>query len=182
MRFNEDILEVIREIKQCMEYYDAYNADDLQNISLSETSMCEFYEELSMSKYLVSVEYNEETTCAKYFFSSDEMTEYYRLSYRIGKKSGQSKGNNVYISKALQKTLAYLNSVETNGACCGIVHSGTRHRYASSVTIYICEEEFYEYMKLYFAVNAIFRYYKEEVKKLRKIYISMLDTEDLEAM
>lgn len=181
MIFNEDILETIREIKQCMEHYDAYNTDDLRNISLSETSMCEFYEELFMNKYLVSTEYDEKTASSKYFFSSDEMTEYYRLSYRIGKKLGQSNWNNTYRSKALQKTLAYLNSVETNGACYGIVHSGTRHRYASSVTIYIYEEEFYEYMQLYFAVNAIFRYYKEEVKKLRKIYISMLDRQNLEA-
>lgn len=30
MRFNEDILEVIREMKQCMEYYDAYNTEDLE--------------------------------------------------------------------------------------------------------------------------------------------------------
>lgn len=164
MIYNDGILESIREIKQCVEYYDADDVDDLQNISLSETSMCEFYEELSMSKYLVSVEYNEETACAKYFFSSKDMTEYFRLSDKICKKSGESKEDNTYRRIAIFHTLEYLNSIETNGACYGIVHSGTSHKYASSVTIYICEEEFYEYMQLYFAVNAIFSYGSMSIK------------------
>ena len=70
--------------------------------------------------------------------------------------------------------------MDSCNACCGVIHTGTRHKYARSLTVYIYEEEFYNYMELYFVINAIFRFFEKEVEKLKKIYISMLSVQNSE--
>ena len=90
------------------------------------------------------------------------------------------KHENIYTSNGRHTTLNFLNKMGSCNACCGVVHTGTRHKYASSITVYICEEEFYNYMELYFVINAIFRFFEKEVEKLKKIYISMLSVQNSE--
>ena len=56
-----------------------------------------------------------------------------------------------------------------------------RHKYASSITVYICEEEILQlYGIIIFVINAIFRFFEKEVEKLKKIYISMLSVQNSE--
>ena len=114
------------------------------------------------------------------FFSSEDMTEYYKLAKKIGHLCGWKKHENIYTSNGRHTTLNFLNKMGSCNACCGVVHTGTRHKYASSITVYICEEEFYNYMELYFVINAIFRFFEKEVEKLKKIYISMLSVQNSE--
>lgn len=114
------------------------------------------------------------------FFSSEYMTEYYKLAKKIGHLYGWKERENIYISNGRHTTLNFLNKMDSCNACCGVVHTGTRHKYASSLTVYIYEEEFYNYMELYFVINAIFRFFEKEVEKLKKIYISMLSVQNSE--
>ena len=94
------------------------------------------------------------------------MTEYYKLAKKIGHLYGWKKHENIYISNGRHTTLNFLNNMDSCNA--------------SSLTVYIYEEEFYNYMKLYFVINAIFRFFEKEVEKLKKIYISMLSVQNSE--
>lgn len=116
----------------------------------------------------------------KCFFQAEYMTEYYKLAKKIGHLYGWKERENIYISNGRHTTLNFLNKMDSCNACCGVVHTGTRHKYASSLTVYIYEEEFYNYMELYFVINAIFRFFEKEVEKLKKIYISMLSVQNSE--
>lgn len=149
---------------------------DLSYMPLDEdTEFLLFYEALIDSEFLVSSELNEETCCCKYFFSSEEMTEYYRLAKKIGRLKGWRNKKNKYISDALFYTVDRLCQIHTDGSCYGNVYSGTKHKYASSVNIYVYEEGcFYDYAGLYFAINAIFYYYEKQLRRLKKIYAGII--------
>lgn len=68
-----------------------------------------------------------------------------------------------------------LDKIDTCGCCYGDVYSGTKHKYASSVNVYVYEEGcFYDYVGLYFSINTIFHYYEKQLKKLKKIYAGII--------
>lgn len=186
---NDCTLSLIGRLKR---HYDESGKDamiGLSNFVLDEDGECSFYEVIYCSKFLVSAEFNEETYCCRYFFSSEEMTEYYRLAKKIGRLKGWSNKENEHIREALSYSLNRLDKIDTSGGCCyGDVYSGTKHKYASSINVYVYEEcGFYDYEGLYFAINDIFLYYEKQLKKLRKIYagiaaiyLSMLLPQELE--
>jgi hypothetical protein len=147
---------------------------ELPDMLLDEEYECAFYELMFESCFLISVQFNEETFCSKYFFSSDEMTEYYRLAKKIGRLVGWSNKKNPYIDRALSYTIKRLDKIATYGSCYGDVYCGTKHRYASSVNVYVYEEGFYDYEGLYFAANAIWHYYERELKKLKRVYLNII--------
>lgn len=148
---------------------------DLSYMILNEETEFLFYETINESDFLVSMEYDEEKYLCRYFFSSENMTEYYKLAKKIGRLKGWSNKENKYISEALNYTLKCLDKIDTCGCCYGTVYSGTKHKYASSVNIYVYEEGcFYDYVGLYFAINTIFYYYEKQLKKLKKIYAGII--------
>lgn len=172
---NDCMLSGIGRLKR---YYDECGQEaltDLSHMFVDEDTECSFYEEILNSKFLISMEFNEETYYCRYFFSSEEMTEYYRLSKKIGRLMGWSHDENKYIKEAMSYTLKRLNKIDTYGVCYGDVYSGTKHKYASSVNVYVCEEcGFYDYVGLYFAINAIFYYYKKQLRRLKQIYAGIM--------
>lgn len=172
---NECVLSFIGRLKR---HYDESGEEafaELSGMILDEDTEFLFYEEVYGSRFLISTEFNERSFCSKYFFASDEMTEYYRLAKKIGKLKGWSNKENKYIKKSLYYATERLNQIDTGGCCYGNVYSGTKHRYASSINVYVYEEGwFFDYVGLYFAINVIFDYYEKQLKKLRKIYIGII--------
>ncbi len=174
MAIDEYVLDQIGRLKR---YYDNDGEEviiELPDMTLDEEYECLFYELMFESGFLVSHDFNEETYCSKYFFSSDEMTEYFRLAKKIGRLVGWSHKKNPYIDKALTYTIKRLDKIHTDGCCYGEVYSGTKHKYASSVNVYVYEEGFYDYESLYFAQNAIYHYYEKQLKKLKRRYLSII--------
>lgn len=178
--YDEQVLNVICDMKYCSDVYGKEILDDYPDIDLGEETEWSFYEELYQSEYFISGKYYDGISEAKMFFSSEYMTEYYKLAKKIGHLYGWKERENIYISNGRHTTLNFLNKMDSCNACCGVVHTGTRHKYASSLTVYIYEEEFYNYMELYFVINAIFRFFEKEAEKLKKIYISMLSVQNSE--
>lgn len=173
---NDYTLSLIGRLKR---HYDESGEETMIGLSdfiLDEDSECSFYEEIYCSKFLVSIDFNEETYCTKYFFASEEMTEYYRFAKKIGSLMGWRCKENKYISEALSYSLNRLDKINTSGGYCyGHVYSGTKHKYASSVNVYVYEEcGFYDYEGLYFAINDIFLYYEKQLKRLKKIYAGII--------
>lgn len=149
---------------------------ELSDVILNEDSECSFYESIYYSEFLISTEFNDDTYYSRYFFSSEKMTEYYRLAKKIGRLMGWSYKENKYRERATSYTIRRLNKIDTSGgACYGNVYSGTKHRYASSVNVYVYEEcGFYDYEGLYFAIIDIFDYYEKQLKILKKIYAGII--------
>ena len=88
---------------------------------------------------------------------------------------GWSNKKNKYIKETLSYTIDRLNQINSGGCCYGDVYSGTKHKYASSVNVYVYEEGcFYDYVGLYFSINTIFHYYEKQLKKLKKIYAGII--------
>lgn len=167
-------LDFIGRLKQHYDNDGEEAITELPNMVLGEEYECSFYELMYESGFLISMQFNEKTYCSKYFFSSDEMTEYYRLARKIGRLVGWSNKENPYIDKALSYTISRLDKIASYGSCYGDVYSGTKHRYASSVNVYVYEEEFYDYEGLYFATNAIWHYYEKQLKKLKRVYLNII--------
>lgn len=169
------VLSFIGRLKR---YYDECGKEalaDLVHVFLDEDAECSFYEAMFDSKFLISSEFNEETYCCRYFFASEEMTEYYRLAKKIGRLMGWSNKKNKYIKETLSYTIDRLNQINSGGCCYGDIYSGTKHKYASSINMYVYEEcGFYDYEGIYFAINAIFAYYEKQLKRLKRIYAGIM--------
>ena len=102
-------------------------------------------------------------------------SEYYRLAKKIGRLMGWSNKKNKYIKETLSYTIDRLNQINSGGCCYGDVYSGTKHKYASSINMYVYEEcGFYDYEGIYFAINAIFAYYEKQLKRLKRIYAGIM--------
>lgn len=170
---DEYVLDRICRLKR---YYDNDGEEaiiELPDMTLDDEYECMFFELMFESGFLVSHDFNEKTYCSKYFFSSDEMTEYFRIAKKIGRLMGRSNKENPYIDEALTYTIKRLNEIHTDGCCDGTVYSGTNHKYASSVNVYVYEEGFYDYEGLYFAQNAIYHYYEKQLKNLKRRCLSL---------
>ena len=172
---NDCMLSFISRLKRHYDECGEKAFTELSYMLLDEETEFLFYETIRESDFLVNCEFNEETYCCRNFFSSEEMTEYYRLAKKIGRLKGWSKKENKYIRDALNYTLKRLDKIDTCGCCYGDVYSGTKHKYASSVNVYVYEEGcFYDYVGLYFSINTIFHYYEKQLKKLKKIYAGII--------
>jgi len=122
-------------------------------------------------------DYLEEYEVEKWFFSSDEMTEFYKLARKIGRIKGQTEKENTYINEAYDFSMDSLNFSSYSAS--GYLYTGTKHRYASSWVMYLtCD--FCEHFALASAVTEIFEYYNNMVVKLRNDYANLTYVTELE--
>ena len=81
--YDEQVLNVICDMKYCSDVYGKEILDDYPDIDLGEETEWSFYEELYQSEYFISGKYYDGISEAKMFFSSEYMTEYYKLAKKI---------------------------------------------------------------------------------------------------
>ena len=82
---NDCMLSFISRLKRHYDECGEKAFTELSYMLLDEETEFLFYETIRESDFLVNCEFNEETYCCRYFFSSEEMTEYYRLAKKIGR-------------------------------------------------------------------------------------------------
>lgn len=159
------------QIGKYKDYYDKFGGevfDGVYDYPLGEDFDCQFYEQLSCLDSLIDGDYNDEQGYATYIFSSREMKDYYKMARKLGRIMGM-KDNNKYIKNVIDYDFKCLKIVDTSGYCFGSIYTETNktHQCSWEMEVY---DEFYDYENLYFALRAIFINYREQLKKLRKLY------------
>lgn len=165
----EYALTVIRFVKELydMEDYDA--VEEIGDCSMNEDFDAEGFEKIYEAAPFEVVSYDDYGDSEKIFCSSEDMTEFYRIARKIGKLRGWTEENNRYINQSKEFVWNELRGVRDNFNFFEKLYTGTRHKYASSVIIYIYPE-FYQYWDLYFALRRIFNYYSEQKTRLESRY------------
>lgn len=167
------VLDIIHRVKMLYDAGDDEAVEVMGNCTLGEEFEFEGYEHLCDAAPFSSVDYVEKYECEKYFFASEDMTEYYRLARKIGGLKGWSVKNNRYIQQAIQYDINTLRSVNGDGYISGTIYSKTHHKYASSWVIYVYSE-FYNYWELFFALRDIFNNYSMQKKVLECEYRKLI--------
>lgn len=173
----ERLVNFISQIKHEYEYGNEGIVDFVSDCSLDECFEPEGYEHLDRAAPFTAYEFIEQHECDKYYFSSEDITEYYKLAYKIGKLKGWG-GNNKYCNDAFRYDLDALHRVDTNGCVSGTLFMKTRHKYASGWLMHIYMD-FYDYWSLCFAIQDIFHHYKIRRKALEREYKELLREKDM---
>lgn len=169
-------LSVISRIKNLYDMGDDDIIDDIRDCSINEEFDVEGYEKVHEAAPFEYGEYLEDRDIEKYFCASEDMTEYYRLARKIGKLMGWIEENNHYIKEINNFVWKELRSVGDNYNFYEELYTGTRHKYASSLIIYVYPE-FYEYWDLYFALREIFNNYSIQRKRLENEYQKLISSQ-----
>ena len=111
----------------------------------------------------------DEFAIEKWFFSSEDMTEYHRLAKKLCRLKGIKEKDNQYNKRAYNFSVNQLQCYCSEGIY-GTVYMGTRHKYASSWNVTIYTESFYHHFEFALVMSAIFEFYSREVKVLREEY------------
>lgn len=162
------VLDVISSIKKLYDEGDVEVAETLECCPLDDEFEFEGYQHLCEAAPFADMEYIEDMDCEKYFFSSEAMTEYYRLAKKIGRLKGWSEKNNPYIRAACDYDMTMLDGI-SNGEISGVLYMGTKHKYASSWIMHIYSG-FFDYWNLFFALRDIFNHYENEKAALEMVY------------
>lgn len=165
----EYALTVIRFVKNLYDMGDYDAVEEISDCSLNEDFDVEGFEKMHRAAPFETVDYDENGDNEKFFYSSEDMTEFYRIARKIGKLKGWTEENNRFIEQSKEFVWNELRGVKDNFYFYEKVYTGTRHKYASSVIIYVYPE-FYQYLDLYFALRRIFNYYAEQKKRLESKY------------
>ena len=109
----------------------------------------------------------------KYFFSSTDMTEYYRELYRLYSKrliSGSEYRQKRYEMIDFTKKRLFCTNCYMTGAMCFGLYTKINHKYASSIRIDLDYNGACGIIDLAIALIAVFAKHKTELAKLREIY------------
>lgn len=177
LSYYEPLISFISHIKHEYDYGDEEILEFVADCTLDESFEIEGYQHLDYAAPFTAYEYNDQYECAKYYFSSEDITEYYKLAYKIGELKGW-RGNNKYCEEAFNYDLDALRCVDTNCCVNGTLFMKTRHKYASGWLMYIYQD-FYDYWGMCFAIRDIFHHYKIRRKALEREYNKLLREKDM---
>ena len=114
---------------------------------------------------IVSGRYIEAYDCDEYFFSSDDMTEYYRRCKEFGRRHGIRWDENPFVKKAWDEVCETMD-LNDHGYDWRLV-TGTRHKNASSLHFYRYPD-FFQTVEMVEAILIIFDFYSRALIELRK--------------
>lgn len=177
LSYYEPLISFISKIKREYDYGNEGIVEFVSDCSLDESFEIEGYEHLECAAPFTAYDYIDQYECGKYYFSSKDITEYYKLAYKIGELKGW-RGNNKYCQEAFEYDLDALRIVDTNGCVSGTLYMKTRHKYASGWLMYI-HQDFYDYWAMCFAIQDIFHHYKIKRKALEREYKKLLREKDM---
>lgn len=151
--------------------------EDIQEVMgdcvLDEGFEVEGYMHMNEAAPFTNIMSNEGGGYDRYFFSSEEITEYYRLVKKIGILKGWKEEDNPYFNNACNDDIKKLRAVSEYGCVYGDLHTKTNHKYASAWVIYVYYD-FYDYWSLFFAIRNIFRQYEKRLQSLKLEYNRLL--------
>jgi len=139
--------------------------DRYRKIELCEDLLMELhFEALNQAAEFVTGYYLEEYECDKFIFSSEAMTEYYRLCREYGRRHKLPSKENPFVKKA---DIHVSERLHLNGYGYGWdLKIGTRHKYASCLYFYQYSD-FNRQLELLESVLQIFEFYDKELAVLR---------------
>lgn len=156
---------------------DENTSEDIQEVmgdcTLGEEFEVEGYERMEDAAPFANISYSESCDCTKYFFSSEEMTEYYRIVRKIGRLKGWKEKDNPYLIDACNADIKQFRMINNNGSVYGNLYTKTNHKYASSWVLYVYSD-FYDYWDLFFAIRNIFGQYKKRLQRIKLKYNRLL--------
>lgn len=173
MRFNEIedfqyVLGAVSILRLLIQYG---KGDDLLN-SYQSVEICMDYEwdvffhALNYAAEFFSIRYIGAWDCDEMFFSSEDMTGYYRLCKEFGRKYGIAWKDNPFVINADKNVAEYMN-LRDHGYDWKL-STGTRHKYASALHFYRYAD-FFQTVELVEAVLLVFEFYENGVKSLKAI-------------
>lgn len=191
---NTEVMELLSYIEVLKEYYDDGGKTAINIFSnVDDTGEFEYYSyeslcdaaEFSNLKILYYREGGKpkddwEPMCDVWFFSSCDMTEYYRVLNTLYRK----KVINKYEYNAEKQRMGHLvHWYIFNGqdGYCGVsftLRTKINHKYASSISVYLDADAYSDLFHLTCGIATIFDIYSLELKKLKKKYSDELDMKE----